>query len=82
SLCDPRNSQQSQDNWFVSFLINWLPILLFIAVWVFYIRRCSGSKSPTMRILVRQVDLTEQQNKTLERIAAALEEKNQRKEVS
>jgi hypothetical protein len=35
-----------------------------------------------MRILVRQVDLTEQQNKTLERIAAALEEKNQRKEVS
>jgi ATP-dependent Zn protease len=87
SLCDPeknpppRKPQQSQDNWFTSLLVDWFPMLLLIACWIFFMRRCSGSKSPTIRILERQLDLTEQQNKTLERIAIALEEKNQRNQT-
>jgi ATP-dependent Zn protease len=82
-------------------LLNWFPLLLLIVVWLFFITRYSGAKSPAMRraerqveLVERQVELTErqntlgsalmerqaermeQQNALIERIAAALEERN------
>jgi hypothetical protein len=39
-------------------------------------RKYAVGKSPTIRILERQIELIEQQNTLLERIAQALEERN------
>jgi ATP-dependent Zn protease len=64
-------------------LLDWFPLLLLIVVWLFFITRCSGAKSPAMRaqerqfkLLEHQVGIVEQQNALIERIAAALEERN------
>ncbi|MDR3159501.1 MAG: hypothetical protein LBU11_10995 [Zoogloeaceae bacterium] len=68
-------------------LVDWLPLYVFLGIWIFLIYKYSGNRSRMMRILERQIELMERQgelterqntlgNALIERIAAALEERN------
>ncbi len=50
-------------------ILNWIPMLLLIAVWVWFLTRMRGGKGYQNQILEEY----RRQNATLERIAAALE---------
>ena len=52
-----------------SVILSWVPMLLLIGVWVYFLKR----KSPTQE---QQLDLVRRNNELLERIAVALERKN------
>jgi hypothetical protein len=57
-------------------LFNAFPILLLIAVWVFFMRRYQGKSSPQMRsldLIEKQAGTLERQLATLERLANAVE---------
>ncbi|MDR3055591.1 MAG: hypothetical protein LBU53_09355 [Zoogloeaceae bacterium] len=74
----PRSSTQwnLQGEKWVDLFVTWFPLLLIIGVWLALMHKYSGSKSPTVCAVERQIDVSEQQNKILERIANVLEEKN------
>jgi ATP-dependent Zn protease len=67
---------EAQNSKWLDWFINWFPLLLLLVLYVFFIRRCAGKNNPALRSIERQVDLTAEQNKILERIANAQEEKN------
>jgi ATP-dependent Zn protease len=78
---DSTASAPSDDTtWWQKYLMGWLPVWVMIVIMIFSIYRCSGNRSPTMRILGRQIKHMEQQdilkNALIERIAQALEERN------
>lgn len=57
---------------------NMLPILLLIGVWIFFMKRMSkASPAVTTQLdcMTAQLEETRRMNQTLERIAAALEER-------
>ncbi len=57
-------------------LISSFPILLLIAVWIFFMRRYSGKSSPQNRsldLIEKQNEMIEKQRGAIERIADALE---------
>ena len=60
--------KQSSFSW-ADLLASWGPMLLLIAVWVFFMRRMNKKGSPQ----VRTVELIEKQNAVLERLASAAE---------
>jgi len=59
-------------------LINMLPIVLLIGVWIFFMKRM-GKASPAvttqLECMTAQLAETRRMNQTLERIATALEER-------
>jgi ATP-dependent Zn protease len=55
----------------VNLLISWLPFLLLIAFWVYFMKR--GLMKKQGQYLDRHLELMEQQQRLLERIATALE---------
>lgn len=61
-------AKQSSFSW-ADLLASWGPMLLLIAVWVFFMRRMNKKGSPQ----VRTVELIEKQNAVLERLAKAAE---------
>ena len=57
-------------------LISSFPILLLIAVWIYFIRRYSGKSSPQNRsldLIDQQNEMIQKQGEAIERIANALE---------
>lgn len=62
------------DKLLIETLINWAPMLLLIAVWVFVLRQMRGAKPNKYQ--QDCMDLTRRQAEALERIAAALEKKS------
>jgi len=71
---EPRVTQQprpkqSSFSWIVDLLVSWGPMLLLIAVWIFFMQRMSKKGSPQ----VRTIELIEKQNAILERLATAVE---------
>lgn len=76
---EPRISKQSSQNkkspW-LELLIGWSPMLLLIGVWLWVIRKYSGSKSPQQRslaVLEAQLNTLTRQVEVLERLTAATE---------
>lgn len=63
-------------------LISSFPILLLIAVWIFFMRRVGGKNSPQNRsldLIDRQNEMIEKQSNAIERIASAIESKKNEK---
>jgi ATP-dependent Zn protease len=65
---------QGQTAAWVNMLISWLPFILLIAFWVYFMKR--GVMSKQAEYMARNTILMEQQQKLLERIATALEDRN------
>ena len=38
-----------EGGWLMPFLVSWLPILLFIGIWIYMMRQVSGGGNPTSR---------------------------------
>lgn len=60
----------------VEILLAWAPMLLLIAVWVFWMRRSTGAKSIQSRmfaVMERQLAVAEAQSRAIQQAAAALE---------
>ncbi len=71
----PRAAEPER-SWLVETLLGWAPMLLLIAVWLFFILRMNSKKSPQRKMQARideQTALLHEQVKVLEKIAAALE---------
>ncbi len=63
-------------NTLVNLFLSWLPMIVLIAVWVFFARRYSGKNSPQARLVANsdlQLKTAQEQAEALRRIAAALE---------
>ncbi|MDR0776379.1 MAG: hypothetical protein LBE81_07050 [Azonexus sp.] len=58
--------KQSSFSWIVDVLVSWVPILLLIAVWIYFMRRKDSPQA-------RTIELIEKQNAILERLAVAVE---------
>lgn len=58
----------------VDWLVNWFPMLLLIAVWVFFMRRMYRPDSPQQRALAEQ----KRHNEALEKILASHEARLQK----
>ena len=69
------NVKEKRSMWFDIF-ISWMPMLLLIGVWVYFIRRSWGKKG----LQGRSVELMERQVSTLEKLLAVLEDKFSKKE--
>lgn len=72
------NQSRSKKNVLLNMLINWFPLLLLLSLWLLFMRRYVGKKSPqhkTISLIEEQNSLFGHQNKLLERIAYAAEGK-------
>ena len=58
----------------IEVLINWLPMLLLIGVWVFFLRRMSAGKYMS-KWQTETISEMRRQNDLLERIATSLDKK-------
>ena len=59
-------------------LINLMPIVLLIGVWIFFMKRmnkASPAVNTQLECMTAQLEETRRMNQTLERIATALEER-------
>jgi ATP-dependent Zn protease len=58
-------------------IMNLLPIILLIGVWIFFMRQMKKSPAVDAQLacMTAQVEETRRMNQTLERIAVALEER-------
>jgi ATP-dependent Zn protease len=65
---------QSQTAAWVNMLISWMPFIILIAFWVYFMKR--GVVAKQAKYMERNTVLMEQQQQLLERIATALEERN------
>ncbi len=63
----------------VELLIGWTPFIVLIGLWVFLMRR-GGWLGKHRQHVERNIELLEQQQALLQRIAVALEERNRRAE--
>ncbi|MCS6876188.1 MAG: ATP-dependent zinc metalloprotease FtsH [Aquificaceae bacterium] len=75
-----------EGGWLVPFLVSWLPILLFIGIWIYMMRQMSGGGSPTSRAFNfgksrAKVYIDEKPKVTLENVAGMEEVKEEVKEV-
>lgn len=59
---------------FLAYLMSWFPMLLLIAVWIFYMRR-SGPGSKHIQLLEEYRDEMKITNQHLDRIVATLEKR-------
>jgi ATP-dependent Zn protease len=55
----------------IDIFINWLPMIVLIGVWMYFLRRMRGG--PYSKYQQESMDLTRRQVECLERIAATLE---------
>jgi hypothetical protein len=62
-------AEQKDENPYIAFLVSWGPMLLLIAVWIFWARKYSGKGSPQHRSL----DLIAEQNVMLAKQLTAIE---------
>ena len=70
------NSSNSNFELLKKLLISAFPILLLIAVWIYFMRRYSGKNSPQNRsldLIDKQNEMIQKQGEAIERIADALE---------
>ncbi len=75
-----------ESSWLVPFLISWLPILLFIGIWIYMMRQVSGGGNPTSRAFSfgksrAKVYIDEKPKVTLENVAGMEEVKEEVKEI-
>lgn len=79
---DPASSKSKRKriSVFIDILISWTPMLILIAVWIFFMRKYQGKKSPQRKILElqeKQCKLVEQQNALFEKLIEAIKNKAQ-----
>ena len=65
----PPSTKKSEDSLWMSLLISWGPMLLLIGVWVLFMKKVSGEKSPQSK----SVDLIAEQNALLTKQLSAIE---------
>ncbi|MFN3265028.1 MAG: ATP-dependent zinc metalloprotease FtsH, partial [Aquificaceae bacterium] len=75
-----------ESSWLVPFLVSWLPILLFIGIWIYMMRQVSGGGNPTSRAFSfgksrAKVYIDEKPKVTLENVAGMEEVKEEVKEI-
>ncbi len=75
-----------EGSWLVPFLVSWLPILLFIGIWIYMMRQVSGGGNPTSRAFSfgksrAKVYIDEKPKVTLENVAGMEEVKEEVKEI-
>ena len=58
---------------FIKIFVSWFPMIVLIAVWIFFMRKMRGPQNQTVVYLKRQNELMEEYIKVSERIAFALE---------
>ena len=78
-LCTPlaalaASRPEAEESWIVTALVNWVPMLLLVGVWVLFWRRHARGLWP-MQETDRQREHMERVETQLERIATALERK-------
>lgn len=79
-------SVPEHNGWFVSFLVSWLPILLFIGIWIYMMRQVSGGGNPNSRAFSfgksrAKVYIDEKPKVTLNHVAGMEEVKEEVKEI-
>ncbi len=67
-----KKTKKKSTNWFKIF-IGWVPMLLLIGVWIFFMRKMRSPQNKTIDYLKNQNDISKQNNEILERIASSLE---------
>ncbi|MCX8059672.1 MAG: ATP-dependent zinc metalloprotease FtsH, partial [Aquificaceae bacterium] len=75
-----------ENSWLVPFLVSWLPILLFIGIWIYMMRQVSGGGNPTSRAFSfgksrAKVYIDEKPKVTLSNVAGMEEVKEEVKEI-
>ncbi len=71
----PKNTNK---NTIKEIIISWLPMLLLIGVWIFFMIKLGGNKSPQKKIIEiheKQYLLIEEQNKLFEKLINTIKEK-------
>lgn len=63
-----------EDDSLLSVFLSWLPMLLLIAVWVYFMRK-GGFGGAQQKYMREHIEETRRQNQALERIAASLEKR-------
>jgi len=69
------NSKKSSSIWLETF-VSWLPMLLLIGVWVFFIKKMNKKDSPqrrTLELIENQNSILSKQLEALDRLASAVE---------
>ncbi len=79
-------STPEHSGWFMTFLISWLPILLFIGIWIYMMRQVSGGANPNSRAFSfgksrAKVYIDEKPKVTLQHVAGMEEVKEEVKEI-
>ena len=76
----PYTSKKSfTNNTIVKILISWGPMLLLIAVWIFFMKKQQGKGSPQKKIIEiqeKQCLLVEEQNKLFQQLIEVIDKKN------
>jgi len=62
---------------FLSVFLGWFPLIVLIAVWIFFMRKYRGTQAATIDYMKKQVELTERMASAMERIAEAVEKRRQ-----
>ncbi|MEN3028298.1 MAG: ATP-dependent metallopeptidase FtsH/Yme1/Tma family protein [Aquificaceae bacterium] len=75
-----------EGGWLVPFLVSWLPIILFIGIWIYMMRQMSGGGNPTSRAFSfgksrAKVYIDEKPKVTLGNVAGMEEVKEEVKEI-
>ncbi len=68
-------SSKKKKSALLELFISWTPMLLLIAVWIFFMRKYQGKNSPQKRIIElqkRQCELIEKQNTLFEKLVDAV----------
>lgn len=79
---EPRYSskpKKAKPSLFADLLISWGPMLLLVGVWVFFMKKYNGKDSPqkqTLLLIEKQTDILRQQADSIERLASAIEQLN------
>ncbi len=71
-----KGSRDPAGDTLLNLFFSWLPMLVLIGVWMFFMRRYMGKKSPQARLVANsdlQLKAAQEQAEALRRIAAALE---------
>ena len=56
----------------VGLLIDWLPMLLLIGVWLYFMRQMQSAESPQRQYMVAHLAEQKRHNEQMERVIAAL----------
>ena len=76
----PKKSNKKKTSLLINILISWTPMLILIAVWIFFMHKYQGRESPQKKILElqeKQCELVEQQNALFGQLIEAIKSKIQ-----